>query len=138
MSGSISKRKLLRMTAAGVSLAPLLIKDSLAQTLDPKEAEKNLYPAPGLPGGGQMEVRMVAERDTDPDIEELSRRLQPFNPESWHNEHARLAQKNEDAAAKFEADGRKVTAAEYFLRAAGFWRSAVIYLPEADARMLPT
>src|SRR5690348_5345200 len=52
MSGSITKRKLLRVTAAGVSLAPLLIKTSLAQTLDPNEAEKNLYPAPGLPGGG--------------------------------------------------------------------------------------
>jgi len=82
---------------------------------------------------------MVVEvENPDSDIVEIARRLKPFNPQSWHDEHARMAEKNESKAEKFASEGRKVTASEYFLRASGFWRSAAIYLPETDERMLPT
>jgi dienelactone hydrolase len=132
----MNRRSLFQVTAASVGLAPLLVKDALTQTLDPDEAERMLYPAKGLPGGGQMEVRMITERDVDPDIEDLTRHVKPFNPESWYKEHSHVAQKNEERAEKMLADGRKQTAAEYYLRATGFWRSAIIYLAEADPRMM--
>ncbi len=130
------RRNLLKVTAASVSLAPLMVQSALAQTLDPAEAERVLFPAPGLPGGGQMEVRMMMERDVDPDIEELNQKVKPFNLESWYGEHAHAAEKNEERAEKALQAGRKVSASEYHLRAAGFWRSAIIYLPEADERMM--
>ncbi|MBI4458811.1 MAG: alpha/beta hydrolase, partial [Acidobacteria bacterium] len=38
----------------------------------------------------------------------------------------------------FEKEGLKVTANEYYLRAALFYQRAVTYLPESDSRMLPT
>lgn len=133
-----NRRNLLKLTAAGIGLASATVQDALAQVLDPLEAEHKLYPAAGLPGGGQMEVRMMLESERDPDLSELGRLLKPFNPESWHNEHAHMAQRNEERAEQALSEGNKVTAAEYFLRAAGFWRSAVIYLAEADPRMLPT
>jgi hypothetical protein len=48
------------------------VRESLAQTLDPEAAKRVLYPAKGLPGGGQMEVRMMVEAEhPDPDIVEL-------------------------------------------------------------------
>jgi dienelactone hydrolase len=133
---AFDRRNLFKVTAASVAAAPLLVQDALAQTLNPEEAERVLYPAKGLPGGGQMEVRMITERDVDPDIEELTRNVKPFNPESWYNEHAHAAEKNEERAEKMLAEGRKQTSAEYFLRATGFWRSAIIYLAEADPRMM--
>ncbi len=65
----VARRELLKVTAAGVGLAPVLVRDSLAQTLDPEAAERVLSPAKGLPGGGQMEVRMMVESEhPDPDI----------------------------------------------------------------------
>jgi hypothetical protein len=130
------RRSLLKVTAASVGIAPLLVRESLAQTLDPEAAERVLYPAKGLPGGGQMEVRMMVESEhPDPDIVELGHRVKPFNLESWYAEHSHVAEKNEKRAQAALAEGNKVTASEYFLRAAGFWRSAIIYLPEADDRM---
>ena len=62
--------------------------------------------------------------------------MKPFNPESWYTQHSHIAEKNEKRAQAALADGNKITASEYFLRAAGFWRSAIIYLPEADDRMM--
>ena len=110
---SMDKRALLKGTAATISLAAALTKDSLAQILDPAEAEKVLFPASGLPGGGQMEVRMVTEAENpDPDLVEIAHRLRPYNLESWYGEHARMAEKNETLATKAEAEGRKVTASE--------------------------
>jgi hypothetical protein len=47
-----------------------------------------------------------------------------------------LAEKNEKRAETALTEGNKVTASEYFLRAAGFRRSAIIYLPEAHGRMM--
>jgi dienelactone hydrolase len=80
----------------------------------------------------------VSSDHPDPDVLEVARRLKPYNPESWHAEWKRVAEKNEELAAGFEREERKVTAHEFYRRAAHFYRQAVLYLPESDARMLPT
>src|SRR5262249_46383905 len=49
-----------------------------------------------------------------------------------------VAQKNEELAAGFQRDQRNVTAHEFYLRAADFYRRAVVYMPDSDPRMLPT
>lgn len=104
-----------------------------------EEAAKLLYPAPGLPGGGQLEVRMEISPDhPDTDIRGVARRVKPFNLESWHSEWTEVAKKNEDLAAGFEEARRHQTAHEFYLRAADFYRRAVVYMPESDTRMLPT
>ncbi len=137
MSSELVRRDLLKATAASVAAAAAMVREATAQTLDPEEAERGLYPAKGLPGGGQMEVRMMVEAEhPDPDVVKLGHKVKNFNPESWLIEHTRVAEENEKRAAKALAEGLKVSAAEYFLRAAGFWRSAIIYSPEADPRMM--
>jgi len=106
---------------------------------DRVEAEKLLYPAKGLVGGGQLEVRMEVSADhADPDVRGVARRVKFFNLESWHKEWIEVAKKNQDLAASFEQDNRKQTAHEFYLRAADFYRRAVVYMPETDPRMLPT
>lgn len=107
--------------------------------LNRQQAEKALYPAPGLPGGGQLEVRMeVSQFHPDPDVRGVARRVKFFNLESWHKEWSEVAKKNQDLAAGFEAEGRKQTAHEFYLRAADFYRRAVVYMADSDPRMLPT
>jgi dipeptidyl aminopeptidase/acylaminoacyl peptidase len=107
--------------------------------LNREQAEKSLYPAPGLPGGGQLEVRMeISQFHPDPDIRGVARRVKFFNLESWHKEWTEVAKKNQELAAGFEQEDRKATAHEFYLRAADFYRRAVVYLPETDSRMLPT
>ena len=67
---------------------------------DRQQAESFLYPAKGLPGGGQLEVRMEVSPDhPDPDIRGVARRVKFFNLESWHKEWTEVAQKNQDLAA---------------------------------------
>ena len=67
-----------------------------------EQAEALLYPAKGLPGGGQLEVRMEISADhPDPDIRAVARRVKFFNLESWHKEWTDVAKKNEDVAAGF-------------------------------------
>jgi dienelactone hydrolase len=106
--------------------------------LNEETAEKALFPGRGLPGGGQLEIRMEASADhPDPDIRTVARRVRPYNLDSWYSEWTAAAQKNEELAESFEHDDRKVTAHEFYLRAADFYRRAVVYLPEADDRMLP-
>jgi dienelactone hydrolase len=106
---------------------------------DRAEAEKLLFPASGLPGGGQLEVRMEISSDhPDPDIRGVAHRVKFFNLESLHTEWSEVAQKNEELAATFEQDNRKQTAHEFYLRAADFYRRAVVYMAESDPRMLPT
>src|SRR5258706_2714949 len=103
------------------------------------QAEALLYPAKGLPGGGQLEVRMEVSADhPDPDVRGVARRVKFFNLESWHKEWIEVAQKNQEFAAGFEQENRKHTAHEFYLRAADFYRRAVVYMPETDPRMLPT
>src|ERR1044071_8965051 len=104
-----------------------------------EQAEVLLYPAKGLPGGGQLEVRMEISPDhPDPDIRSVARRGKFFNLERWHKELAEAAKKNEDLAAGFAQENRKQTAHEFYLRAADFYRRAVVYMAESDPRMLPT
>jgi hypothetical protein len=104
-----------------------------------EQAEKFLYPGKGLGGGGQLEVRMEVSPDhPDPDVRGVARRVKFFNLESWHKEWTVAAAKNQELAAGFEYDNRKQTAHEFYLRAADFYRRAVVYMPESDPRMLPT
>jgi hypothetical protein len=85
-----------------------------------------------------LDVRITASADNpDPDLREAARRIRPYNPESWFAEWQRVAEKNEQLAEGFEKDGRKVTANEFYLRAADFYRRAVTYLPESDTRTVP-
>ena len=112
---------------------------SAGDLLNKENTEKALYPARGLAGGGQLEIRMEVSADhPDPDIRGVARRVKFFNLESWHNEWTGVAQKNEQLAAEFEHEQRKVTAHEFYLRAADFYRRAVVYMPDTDSRMLPT
>jgi dipeptidyl aminopeptidase/acylaminoacyl peptidase len=105
--------------------------------LDRYHAEKMLYPGRGLPGGGQLELRIEVSADhPDPDIRAVARRVKFFNLESWHTEWTQVAGKNEHLAADFEREERKVTAHEFYLRATDFYRRALVYLPETDPRML--
>jgi len=91
----------------------------------------------GLPGGGQLEIRLTQTMYTsDPDALEVAQRMKPFDLESWITEWTRVAEKNEQMAEKFAADGFKVTANECYLRAAGFYRDACWPQPVTDSRML--
>jgi dienelactone hydrolase len=102
-------------------------------------AEEELYPAKGLPGGGQLEIRLSATIYTsDPDQLEVAHRMKPFDLESWITEWTRVAQRNEQLAEKFAGDGHKITANEYYLRASNFYREACWPQPENEPRMLPT
>ena len=102
-------------------------------------AEEELYPANGLPGGGQLEIRLSTTIYTsDPDQLEVAHRMRPFDLESWIVEWTRVAEKNEEMAEKFVSEGLKVTANEYYLRASNFYREACWPQPESEARMLPT
>jgi len=103
-----------------------------------QDIEKILYPGLGLPGGGQLEVRMEASADhPDPDILEVARRIKFYNPESWYTEWTRAAEKNEELAVGFEQEDRKVTAHGFYRRAAEFYREALKFMPDSDERMLP-
>ena len=116
-----------------------MAKTGGGDVLDKQRAEKSLYSGPGLPGGGQLEIRMEISADhPDPDIRGVARRVKSFNLESWHTEWIQVAEKNEQLAADFEREERHVTAHEFYLRAADFYRRALVYLPESDPRMLPT
>jgi dienelactone hydrolase len=114
-----------------------MAKDTVANVLSREHMEKMLYPGPGLPGGGQLEIRMeVSANHPDPDIRSVARRVKFFNLESWHMEWMQVAQTNEELAGGFEKDNRKVTAHEFYLRAADFYRRALVYMPDSDSRMM--
>ena len=86
-----------------------------------------------------MEIRLTATIYTsDPDQLEVAQRMKPFDLESWITEWTRIAEKNEQMAEKFAADGYKVTANEYYLRASTFYREACWPQPVDEPRMLPT
>ena len=138
MSRNIRRRDLL--VGAGASFMALsMAPGAAAQVLQKEKTEKELYPGAGLPGGGQLDVRITASPDNpDTDVRDAARRIRPFNPESWFTEWQRVAEKNERLAEAFLKDGRKVTANEFYLRAADFYRRAVVYLPESDSRTVPT
>jgi dienelactone hydrolase len=113
--------------------------DQGGDVLDNDAAERALFPARGLPGGGQLEVRMeISANHPDPDIRRVAQRVKVYNLESWYSEWSAVAEKNEELAAGFVAEARNVTAHEFYLRAADFYRRALVYLPDSDPRMLPT
>jgi dienelactone hydrolase len=102
-------------------------------------AEEELYPAKGLPGGGQLEIRLSATIYTsDPDQLEVAQRMRPFDLQSWIAEFTRVAEKNERLADKFASEGSKVSANEYYLRASNFYREACWPQPLSEPHMLPT
>jgi dipeptidyl aminopeptidase/acylaminoacyl peptidase len=101
--------------------------------------EKELFPARGLPGGGQLEVRMtVSSENPDPDVLHVARRVKPYNLESWYAEWTAAAEENAELASSFEQEGARVTAHEYYRRATDFYRRALVFMAEEDSRMLPT
>ena len=101
-------------------------------------AEEELYPGKGLPGGGQLEIRLSASIYTsDADQLEVAQRMKPFNLASWIEEWTRVAERNEKLAEKFAGEGLKVTANEYYSRASNFYREACWPMPVTEARMIP-
>jgi dienelactone hydrolase len=116
-----------------------MAREASGDVLDKKDIERALYAGPGLPGGGQLEIRMeISANHPDPDIRGVARRVKFFNLESWHTEWMEVAEKNEKLAADFEREERKVTSHEFYLRAADFYRRALVYMPDSDPRMLAT
>ncbi len=101
--------------------------------------ERQLFPARGLPGGGQLEVRMtISAEQPDPDILRVARRVKPYNLESWYAEWTAVADENAELAEEFERQGALVTAHEYYRRATDFYRRPLVYMAESDPRMVPT
>jgi dienelactone hydrolase len=148
---NVSRRHLVKMGLAATAL-PMFSKafgtNALAQDASAEggkkgaiggRAEEELYPAKGLGGGGQLEIRLTQSIYTsDPDALEVAQRMKPFDLESWIVEWTRVAEKNEQIADKFAADGYKITANEYYLKAANFYREACWPQPVDEPRMLPT
>ena len=100
--------------------------------------EQVLFPGKGLPGGGQLEIRLVQSMYTsDADELEVAQRARPYDPDSWHTEWMRVGEKNEKIADLYAAQGFKVSASEHYRRAQDFYGNAAWPLPDTDARMLP-
>ena len=147
---NISRRSLVKwgMASAGIPLlAKMFSVPAAAQDAGSEGGklgaiggrdEKQLFLGNGLPGGGQLEIRLTATTFTsDPDALEIAQRLKPYNLQSWMDEHQRIAERNEQLAEKYASDGYKVTANEYFLRAANFYREGSWPQPVTEPRMLP-
>jgi len=136
------------ISAVAAAFSKVLASPALAQDAGPEggkmgtvggRAEEELYPGKNLPGGGQLEIRMTQTLYTsDPDQLEVAQRMKPFDLESWITEWTRVAEKNEKEADKLAAEGRKVSANEYYLRASNFYRDACWPQPVTEPRMLPT
>jgi hypothetical protein len=140
---SVDRRNLIKWGLLSSGL-PLLTKGGFfASSASPAQtvgtADNELYEGKNLPGGAQVDPRlMISPFSTDADIVDAAHRMSPFNPESWHVEWKRLAEKNERSAEEFEKEGLIVTANGFYQRSAHFYQEAVIYLPESDSRMMPT
>jgi dienelactone hydrolase len=148
---NLSRRGLVKLGLVSIGLpavsnalsSPVLAQDAGAEGGEKGaiggRAEEELFPATGLGGGGQLEIRLSASIYTsDPDQLEVAQRMRPFDLESWIAEWTRVAEKNEEQAEKFAGEGHKVTANEYFLRASNFYREACWPQPVSETRMLPT
>ena len=148
---NVNRRNLVKMGLAAAGL-PILSKalgaSALAQDAGSEagkkgdvggRAEEALYPAKGLPGGGQLEIRMTQSMFTsDADALEVAQRMKPFDLESWITEWTRVAERNEETAEKAAGEGYKVTANEYYLRASNFYREACWPQPVDEPRMMTT
>ena len=148
---NLSRRALVKwgLVSAGLpAISKVLASPALAQDAGSESgkigevggrAEGELYPGKGLPGGGQLEIRLTQTIYTsDPDALEVGQRLKPYDLDSWVTEWTRVAERNEKEAEQFTSKGFKVTANEYYLRAANFYREASWPMPVSDDRMLPT
>jgi len=81
------------MSAGIPAFSKVLTRPALAQEAGPPggqvgavggRAEEELYPAKGLPEGGQLEIRLSATICTsDPDQLEVAHPMRPFDLESW-------------------------------------------------------
>ena len=148
---NLSRRSLVKwgLASAGLPafsglLGPLLRAQDAGSEAGSKgdvggRSEEELFPANGLPGGGQLEIRLTQSLYTsDPDALEVAQRMKPFNLESWIAEWTRVADRNLELAEKAASQGYKLTANEYYLRASGFYREAAWPQPVTEAKMLPT
>ena len=118
----ISRRSVVTcgLVSAGLSLLPTERVSARSAPLAQAGASENdeLYEGKNLPGGGQIDPRLsVSPYANDEDIVEVAERMSPFNPESWHVEWKRVAEKNERLAEEFEKEGLKVTANGFYLPA---------------------
>ena len=144
--GNLTRRSLVRwgVVSAGITaFTPARGQDAGSEsgTLGAVggRAEQELYAGKGLPGGGQLEIRLSATLYTsDADQLEVAQRMKPFNLDSWVVEWTRVAEKNEQMADQFAAQGLKVTANEFYLRASNFYREVCWPQPVTDSRMLPS
>ena len=144
--GNLTRRSLVRwgVVSAGITaFTPARGQDAGSEsgTLGAVggRAEQELYAGKGLPGGGQLEIRLSATLYTsDPDQLEVAQRMKPFNLDSWVAEWTRVAEKNQQMADQFAGQGLKVTANEFYLRASNFYREACWPQPVTDSRMLPS
>ena len=147
----LTRRNLVKLGLGSAAIAPLsqvLTSSALAQDAGPDagtvgavggRAETELFLGKGMPGGGQLEIRLSQTMYTgDPDQLEVAQRMKPFNLDSWVTEWTRVAERNEQLADKLAAEGRKVSANEYYLRASGFYRDASWPQPVTDPRMMPS
>src|ERR1700733_4275749 len=132
---NLSRRGLVKLGAISAGIAPFsqaFVSRAHAQDAGAEagrlgvvggRAEEELYPGKGLPGGGQLEIRLSASIYTsDADQLEVAQRMKPFNLASWIEEWTRVAERNEQLAEKFAGQGLKVTANEYYSRASNFYR----------------
>jgi dienelactone hydrolase len=147
---SFSRRRLMQLGLASAG-APLLTRvfgvRAVAQDFGPASGklgviggrdEKALFPGPGLPGGGQTEIRMVQSIYTsDQDELEVAYRLKPYDMESWIAEWSRVAERNEELAEGYASAGLKVTAHEHYRKAQDFYANATLYCAEHHPRQLP-
>src|SRR5687768_394586 len=141
-----SRRRLLSAGAAAAA-AKLFGTPAFAQDFGPGAGtlgqaggrdEKALFPGPGLPGGAQTEIRMVASVHTaDPDELEVAFRMKPYDMESWISEWTRVAERNEELAEGYASSGLKVTAHEHYRKAQDFYSNATLYCSEHHPRQLP-
>src|SRR6266496_2827403 len=146
----VSRRRLMQwgLASAGAPVfARMLGGPARAQDLGPASGrlgvvggrdDKVLFPGKGLPGGGQLEIRLVQSIYTsDADELEVAQRARPYDMDSWFTEWMRVGEKNEKIADALAAQGLKVSAADAYRRAQDFYGNGVWPLPESDKRMLP-
>src|SRR5713101_8994298 len=128
---NVSRRGLVKMGLAAAGLPALtraLGSSAFAQDAGSEggkrgavggRADGELYTGKGLPGGGQLEIRLTQTMYTsDPDALEVAQRMKPYDLDSWVTEWTRVAERNEKQAEEFASKSLKVTANEYYLRAA--------------------
>ena len=133
----LSRRRLMKWgftSASASALARMLAVPVRAQDLGPATGKRGviggrddavLFPGKGLPGGGQLEIRLVQSMYTsDADELDVAQRMRPYDPDSWYTEWTRVAEKNEKLADGYAAEGLKVTASEHYRRAQDFYGNA--------------